>query len=148
MTAKEFLSQGLILQKKINEKNSRLECLKSRAEKITVSFGYGTATLSNGNDREKLIAEIIDLDNEIVKDVKEFVSKRNEIAQFIELVNNENCRKVLEYRYIMSFTWTQISEVMNYSQSHIFRFYRQSIDILNKIAKNESKFSKKVLDES
>lgn len=140
MTAKEFLSQGLVLQKKLEEKAIRLERLQSRAEKITVSFGDGTATISDGNSREKLLAEIVDLKDEIEKNVKELHAKKEEILKIVDLVSNKNWRLVLEYRYVWLMGFEEIATTLYYSKVNIFVLHKKAIENVNEIAKDYSKF--------
>lgn len=102
MRAKEYLSQALNLDHRINSKLEQLENLKTLAMRVTTNFAQ--EKVSGGKSLrgpfENTMAKIIDLENEINQEVDRFIELKQEIMDTISQVEDVNCQLVLENRYI------------------------------------------------
>jgi DNA-directed RNA polymerase specialized sigma subunit len=141
MKAKEYLSQAIRLDHRINSKLEQLENLKALAMRVTTNFAQ--EKVSGGTDLrgpfEKTMAKIIDLENEINQEVDRFIKLKQEIMETIYQVEDVNCQLVLENRYINGKSWEDISLELGYSRSGVFRIHGEGLKEINKILKKWTK---------
>ena len=84
------------------------------------------------------MAKIIDLENEINKEIDQFIELKQEIMDTICKVEDVNCQLVLEKRYINGKSWG-ISRELGYSTSGVCRIHGQGLKEINRILKVCSK---------
>ncbi len=117
MKAKEYLSQALRLDHRINSKLEQLENLKALAMRVTTNFAQ--EKVSGGRELrgpfENTMAKIIDLENEINQEIDRFIKLKQEIMETIEL---------------------------GYSRSGVFRIHSEGLKEINKILKSGLKWTK------
>ena len=141
MRAKEYLSQALNLDHRINSKLEQLENLKTLAMRVTTNFAQ--EKVSGGKSLrgpfENTMAKIIDLENEINQEVDRFIELKQEIMDTISQVEDVNCQLVLENRYINGKSWEDISLKLGYSRSGVFRIHGEGLKEVNRILKKWTK---------
>jgi len=144
MKAKEYLSQALRLDHRINSKLEQLENLKALAMRVTTNFAQ--EKVSGGRELrgpfENTMAKIIDLENEINQEIDRFIKLKQEIMETICQVEDVNCQLVLEKRYINGRSWEDISLELGYSRSGVFRIHSEGLKEINKILKSGLKWTK------
>ncbi|MDE7105300.1 MAG: DUF1492 domain-containing protein [Ruminococcus sp.] len=140
MTAKEYLGQAYHIDERIESKLMQIESLKSLATRVTSVFSDMPHSSTPDNHRlEKIIADIIDLENEILNDVNELVDSKREVNSVINSVENPEHRTLLEMRYLSFQTWEQIAVKLGYDSRHIRRIHGnalQKIKISEKMSAN------------
>ena len=67
------------------------------------------------------VCKIIDLQEEINRDIDKLVDLKREIVAVIKAIENPEYQVMLEKRYLSFQTWEQIAVDMNYSIQHIYR---------------------------
>ena len=67
------------------------------------------------------IDKIIDLQEEINRDIDRLVDLKAEIVSVIKAVNNAEYQTLLEKRYLCFMTWESIAVDMGYSIQHLYR---------------------------
>jgi len=82
MKVKEYLSQAIWLDQRINNKLEQLETLRALAMRVTVNFTE--QKVAGGNDvsspMEKTVTKIIDLQKEINEDIDRLVNLKADIT--------------------------------------------------------------------
>ena len=122
MTAVEYLSQAYRLDIRINSKIEQVASLNDLAMKATsVATGMphnpnkGTSTMADTIDK------IIDLQEEINRDIDTLVDLKAEIVTVIKAVGNTEYQTLLEKRYLNYMSWESIAVDMGYSIQHLYR---------------------------
>lgn len=114
MMVVEYLSQAFYIDLRLKGKLDRLESLKSLAEKVTATLN---ATPVSGtrdvHKLDKVVCKIVDLENEINKEIDALVDLKRDIRLMIDSVPCHDCRVVLELRYLNYMKWHQIAESMD-----------------------------------
>jgi hypothetical protein len=114
MMVVEYLSQAFYIDLRLKGKLDRLESLKSLAEKVTAALN---ATPVSGtrdvHKLDKVVCKIVDLENEINKEIDALVDLKRDIRLMIDSVPCHDCRVVLELRYLNYMKWHQIAESMD-----------------------------------
>ncbi len=123
MKAKEYLSQALWLNQRIDNKLEQLERLKAMAMRVTtnltqekVSGGY-----NERNPMENTIVKIMDLEREVNDEIDKLINLKQEILETISLVDDPMAQLLLEMRYINRRTWGEIAEELGYSDRGIHK---------------------------
>lgn len=141
MDAKEYLSQVHKLNQRIDSRLEQLERLKSLAMRVSTNITQQRVSGGNGveSPMEKALTKIIDLENEINKEIDQFIGLKQEIMGTIRKVEDVNCQLVLEKRYVSGKQWEDISNELGYSISGVFRIHGQALKEIGKILKVCSK---------
>ena len=128
MTAKEYLGQAYRLDQRINSKLEQVMSLRDLATKATSTLSdvapSGTRTVHRMED---IIVKIVDLENEINRDIDNLVDLKREMVSVIKAVTDPELQTLLELRYLCFKSWEQIAVEMEYSIQHIFRLHDKSI---------------------
>lgn len=122
MTAKEYLSQAYRLDQRIDSKIAQVASLNDLATKCSATLtGMPRNPNRGGSTMADAVCKIVDLQEEINRDIDRLVDLKREIVAVIKAVENPEYQVMLEKRYLSFQTWEQIAVDMNYSIQHIYR---------------------------
>lgn len=111
MTAKDYLSQALRLQ-------WRIEALTDRQRR------YRELGWSCGEDgRRRMLAMARELDARVA----EYTEKAREIERAIDAVEDGEYRDLLKYRYLNGWSWQRIARRMYVSEDWVWRLHRRAL---------------------
>lgn len=128
MTTKEYLSQAYRIDQRINSKLEQIVSLRELATKATSTLSDTPPSGSrNVHSMEGIIVKMVDLENEINKDIDTLVDLKREFVFIIKKINNPEYQTLLELRYLCFKTWEQIAVEMGYSLQHIFRIHDKAL---------------------
>ena len=140
MTAKEYLSQARFLDNRINSKIQQVSSLNELATKCTDTISdMPHSPNSGGSTMADAVCKIIDLQEEINKDIDRLVDLKREIMGVIKAVPNVEYQTILEKRYLCFISWEQIAVDMNYSMQHIHRMHSSALKEIVVPKQDESK---------
>lgn len=140
MTAKEYLSQARFLDNRINSKIQQISSLNELATKCTATISdMPHSPNSGGSTMADAVCKIIDLQEEINKDIDRLVDLKREIMGVIKAVPNVEYQTILEKRYLCFISWEQIAVDMNYSIQHIHRMHSSALKEIVVPKQDESK---------
>ena len=124
MNAKEYLKQAFYLDKRINSKLEQVESLNALATKATSTLSDMPKSPSRGTSKlEDTIVKIVDLQEEINRDIDKLVDLKAEMVGTIKQIQNKELQVILEKRYLCYETWEKIAVDMNYDIRHIHRLH-------------------------
>ena len=128
MTTKQYLKQAKYLDLHIKSKIEQVKSLHDLATRATSTLSDmpGSPT-RNTHSMENIIVKILMLENAINKDIEHLVSLRNEINNNINAIDNEECRLLLEKRYIDMEQWEDIAFEMHMSLRSIYRLHNEAL---------------------
>lgn len=128
MTAKAYLSQSLRLNQRINSKLEQIQSLRELATKCTPFLtGMPKAPNQDGSLMADTVLKIIDLEEELQKDIDRLVDLKKEIMTVIKAVDNYECQTLLELRYLCFKSWEQIAVDMGYNVRHVYRLHDEAL---------------------
>lgn len=139
MDAKTYLGQAYRIDQRINSKLEQIVALRELATKATSTLNDTSVSGSrNLQSMEGIIAKMIDMEDEIKRDIDTLVDLKREFVTIIKKINNPEYQTLLELRYLCFKTWEQIAVDMGYSLQHIFRIHAKALkDVV--LSKEESK---------
>ena len=128
MTAKEYLGQAYRLDQRINSKLEQVMSLRDLATKATSTLSdVAPSGTRNVHRMEDIIVKIVDLENEINRDIDNLVDLKRDMVSVIKAVTDPEYQTLLELRFLCFRTWEQIAVDMNYSIQHIYRLYDKAL---------------------
>lgn len=80
---------------------------------------------------KNIVVQIIDLENKKIAETDKLLKKRKEIEEKIKSVQDENCRLLLKYRYIMNLTWEEVAEKMYFCYQYVFILHKKALEMIN-----------------
>lgn len=139
MTAKEYLSQAHHLDQRIDAKIAQVASLNELATKCTTTLtGMPRNPNRGGSTMADAVCKIIDLQEEINRDIDRLVDLKREIVEVIKSVDNTEYQILLEKRYLCFHTWEQIAVDMHYSGKWIQKLHDRALDVVADILKAKS----------
>ena len=133
--AKDYLLKIKYLDERIKAKIGEIDDLYDLVTHITPYIKENPGT-SNGGNQDKLgtaVSKIVDLQNEINRDIDYLVDLKHEITAKLEKLENPDYYKVLHLRYIRNFTFEKIATEMNYSYRGVCYLLGRSLNVFEKI---------------
>lgn len=131
MTAKEYLQQALRLDERINSKISQLESLRELATKCTSAItGMPRNPSPSQSPMADAVCKIIDLQDEINRDIDHLVDLKRELVGVIRNVEDVECRLLLELRYLCFKSWEDIAVQMGYTTRNIHYLHKQALRLV------------------
>ena len=128
MTPKEYLEQAVYLDQRVNSKLTQVENLRSLATKVTTVYSDSLHSPAPDCQRlEKTIAKIIDLENDINRDIDRLVDLKKEITETINEISDLRQRTILEMRYLSFRTWEQIAVALSLDLSWVHRLHGRAL---------------------
>ena len=130
MNAKQYLKQAYKLNEKIKDKQERLDDLKEMSTS-TGAIDYSKDKIQSSPSQDapftKQVMQIIELEEELQKDIDRLKNLKVEINRAVKSVDDVDGSMVLSKRYILMKTWEQISSEMGYSISQLHRIHDRAI---------------------
>lgn len=132
MTAKEYLNQAYRLDQRINSKLEQVLSLRELTTKATATL----SDMPSGGSRnvyrmQDIIGKIVDLENDINRDIDALVDLKREMVAIIKSVADPECQTLLELRFLCFKTWEQIAVEMNYGIDNIYRLHRKALKMVD-----------------
>lgn len=132
MNAKEYLGQAYRLDQRINSKLEQVLSLRDLTTKATATMsdmpGGGSRNVYKMQD---IIAKIVDLENDINRDIDALVDLKREMVSVIKAVENPEYQTLLELRYLCFKTWEQIAVDMGYSTRNVYKLHDAAVEKLH-----------------
>ena len=139
MTAKEYLSQAHRLDQRIDAKIAQVASLNDLATKCSATLtGMPRNPNRGGSTMADAVCKIIDLQNEINRDIDRLVDLKRESVAIIKAVEDTEYQTLLEKRYLCFQTWEQIAVDMHYSGKWILKMHDRALDVVEAILKAKS----------
>lgn len=128
MTAKEYMEQARYLDMQINSKIEQVRTLNELATKVTTVYSDMPHSPNKNTGRmEETIAKIIDLENEINRDIDALVDLKQEVKTAVSKIEDEKYRVLLELRYINQKSWEEIANQLGYDLRYTHKIHGRAL---------------------
>lgn len=129
---KQELKNIKYLDFKIKSEIKELEKLKIY-EDILKGIDYRMDKVQNSNtsDISDTIVKIVDLEENIKKNISILVEKKNKLKSQITILEPTMC-KIMYLRYFEYLSWSEISSQIYYSEGYIKKLHGIALEILRK----------------
>lgn len=130
---KQYLRQLKQLNNIVQSKLDEIETLTSLAQRMTNVFGNILIQKSTPQDKlSELISKIVDLKNELKKDVDNLLNLKLDIIQKINDIENNDYKLLLTLRYLNFKTWEEIAVEMGCSYQWVHVLHSRALIYLAK----------------
>lgn len=132
MKVKEYLRKVELMDAKINQKQSQLDELREKVRAIG-GMDYTkdrVQTSHKNNAQEGLILKCIEMEEEINKNIDDYIDFKNAIIKEINTLSDVRYIKILFKRYIEYKSLYRIAQEMEYSYDHIRRLHGHALENL------------------
>ena len=137
MTAKDYLSQAYRIDQRINAKLEQIARLRSLTQRVTTTFDSQRVSRTRDvTSTQTAINRLIEAEEKVNKDIDAFIDCKREIQEVIDCLEDDDCRLLLELRYLCMKCWDDIAIEMHISRAHVYRLHNLALatteDILEK----------------
>ena len=119
---KEELREIPNIEKIIEDKKEQLVNLKAMAMGIPSTKPKIKVQESTSNKSMAIIAEAVDLEREIEKDIIKLIKMRKKAYYMLDKLSGTE-RRLMELRYVNGYTWEVVAEKMEMSVRHVYRIH-------------------------
>lgn len=128
MNAKEYLSQAMYIDQRINSKLEQVTRLRENVTNCTATLSDMPRPDSPNKQRmEETICKIVDLEREINADIDRLVDLKAEARKAINAVSDPVQQLILELRYLCYKPWLEIAETIGYSEATVYRLHGEAL---------------------
>ena len=128
MDAKEYLSQAMYIDQRINSKLEQVTRLRENVTNCTAMLSDMPRPDSPNKQRmEETICKIVDLEREIYADIDRLVDLKAEARKAINAVSDPVQKLILELRYLCYKPWLEIAETIGYSEATVYRLHGEAL---------------------
>lgn len=138
MTAKEYLSQLLNLERLISAKSLECERLDAMSKKVTSVLS--DCKVDNSHDEGKqvdIVIRVIELKKDIEKQLKEYTDLQSKISKEINDVADIRYRSILIMRYVNGLSFMQIADMMHYGKRWTLVLHRKALEAFDRVHKEK-----------
>lgn len=129
IAVKNYLMKAYRIDARINSKLEQIASLSELACKATtVMSDMPGSPNRNIHKTENVIVKIVDLQEEIKRDMEGLVDLKKQIVDSINTVQDPELRTLLELRYLSYHGWEQIATEMYYGIDNIFKLHRKALE--------------------
>ncbi len=128
MKAKEYLGQAYRLDQRINSKLEQIASLNELEMKCTSTLTGMPRNHDRSISKIEVVSKIVDLQEEINRDVEKLVDLKRELVWRIKAVDDTEYQTLLELRYLCFKTWEQIAVAMGYNLRHVYRLHDEAVE--------------------
>ena len=128
MNAKEYLSQAMYIDQRINSKLEQVTRLRENATNCTATLSdMPRPDTPNQQRMADTIGKIVDLEREINGDIDKLVDLKAEARRAINEVGDPVQQLILELRYLCYKPWLEIAETIGYSEATVYRLHGEAL---------------------
>ncbi len=132
---KRKLQSLYILKNELTVLNNDLFILREISTSISspISDKGGMSSSLNKDKISNSVADVIELEDELNKNLKKYNNIRKEITKQIDELKNEKEKMILKYRYLNFFKWEHIAVKLNYEYDYVFKIHKKALINLSKL---------------
>ena len=136
MTAKTYLNQIRLADRKIKDGLEELAQLKALATKVTSAMDGEVVSGSKNPDKmTDVVAKIIKLQEEINRNVDKYVDIKREALELLADIENPTHYNILHSRYVLYKTWEQIACEIGFTYQWVCQLHGVALLEFEKIMK-------------
>ena len=105
----------------------RVDALRDNLERITAQYGTEPHGGGSGDKMSGMVAQIVDLLNNLCENLITIEKKRYEAEQAIKALPAQQAT-VMYLRYIEGMSWGEIAEEMHYNRKHLMKIHRAALE--------------------
>lgn len=138
MTAKEYLSQLLNLERLIEAKRLECERLDAMSKKVTSVLSDCKVDSSHNNaGQADIVIRVIELKENIERQVASYLTLQSRISEEVDHIEDPRYKSILIMRYISGLKFEDIAEKMGYGKRWTIKLHREALEAFDKVHKDK-----------
>lgn len=118
----------------IQNKVDKITYLRSQVEGSAIRYKQDIIQSSGSQDLlENVVAQVIDLENEINALIEELVADKTIATEYIDRLEKEKHREVLYERYVLCLKIREISESLGRSERWVKQTHRDALELFDSL---------------
>ena len=105
----------------------RVDALRENLERITAQYGNEPHGGGSGDKMSGMVAQIVDLLNNLCANLIEIEKRRYEAEQEINKLPAQQAT-VMYLRYIEGFSWEKIAKETHYNRQYLMKIHRAAVE--------------------
>lgn len=136
MTVKEYLGQGKHLNFLLDVKLEQIKKVKSQEEKAAI-------TLNDVNEKANTLKRFKQMEEKLQGEIDDLLDLKMEIMDTIRLVKDDECRLILEKRFLNGQKYVDIAKDMYMSEKSVYRIQDKAFkdETLKNIVESKNKMT-------
>lgn len=132
MDAKKWLSRANKIDQQITSKYEQMEMWRMLAAKMSSNLNSEPVKGGSNESRvENYSVKIADAEAEVKQQLNELVSVKKEISDAVNSLPDYACRVLLEQRYLLGKSWTDIAIFMGYSVKYVtYKLHPEALEAI------------------
>lgn len=129
MSSQEYLQQAYLLELIIDDTEEKIRYWKEKSESVSsISFErHYSTTRSTEAPFQKALQQMYEYEEKLNEELTLLFALKNQIDAAISKVDDRLERLVLTYRYIKGYTWKEIADILNYSNSNVRKIHDDAL---------------------
>lgn len=127
MNNKQYLLQVKLLDEKIQANKEVLVRERAKLTNITSKLNDAKVQSSNQANFDEALANVIDLENKIERDLSKYFNLKYKIINEINTMEDNTLSVILFKRYIHGKSLNQIAKELNYSYDHLRHLHLKAL---------------------
>jgi DNA-directed RNA polymerase specialized sigma subunit len=138
MEAKKYLSELLIYRELYDTDTTELERLRELSIGIVTSTADGVYSSTPTGERvPALVAKIIDLEAEIIKEIAEIINFESDVRKKITALSDKRHRLILQKKYVNGETLEEIACEMSFTERYVRMLHSKAIEEFERLIEAE-----------
>lgn len=129
---KHKLRSAWVLQQQIDAYKIEIQNLRDNANRITPAHSMAPGGGGNGQRIENAMVKIVDIENNIKKDIEIQLLAIDEIHCLMAMIDEPLLKLLIHKRYVLYEKWEKIAVDLNYSWKQIHRLHNKALNIIVK----------------
>lgn len=129
---KHKLRSAWVLQQQIDAYKIEIQNLRDNANRITPAYSMAPGGGGNGQRIENAMVKIVDIENNIKKDIEIQLLAIDEIHCLMAMIDEPLLKLLIHKRYVLYEKWEKIAVDLNYSWKQIHRLHNKALNIIVK----------------
>ena len=134
-------SKVQVLLEEIAKTETRIEQMKFELESLEENLTYiralsyekiGSGSRKNEAAFEDITDRIVDLGNNIKRDIAELAERKYDAVRLIQRLDNALQEKILHMRYIRSKPFAEIGSELGYDLNYIYKLHKRALEKIEK----------------
>lgn len=132
MTTRQFLSRAYHLDRKIKSKIDQIAEMEALATKVSAILNDVKVQTSVDNHKtENAVIKMLEYQEELNDELNNLIEIKAETKKAIDAVSDDECKLVLEMRYLLYKSWEEIAVELNYGIDNIYRIHRNALNLIS-----------------
>lgn len=129
--SQRYLRSVRLAERRIQVLEAEIELQQSRLTLNGVAGGENVKATMQGDSAEQGFTKLYELCDSLDTDLIGYVEEREEALNVLKHLSNPNHYMILYLRYFQGLSFSQVANIMNYTERNVFKLHLQALSALH-----------------